>query len=254
MRVPRKTLAVDLIRKAVRPKVALPATPLSGGPEGPEGPEGPKGEKGETGKEGPPGSATMNGFKEPCRVATTANIAIATALNPGDAIDGVTLAEGDRVLVWKQTTTKENGLWIVGAVPVRATDADGAGELRAGTTVRVQEGTVNARREFTIVTAGLITPGTTSHDWSPITQSGTAEITWTAEGQKSDVITVLHDLKLEPKAVQLTLWRSEATEVAVVPGLVEGSKSATQFKIKAIGSIKIAAGTKIKVDWTATLW
>ena len=41
--------------------------------------------------------------KQSCQVATTANITIATALNSGDSIDGVTLANGDRVLVKDQS-------------------------------------------------------------------------------------------------------------------------------------------------------
>lgn len=120
--------------------------------------------KGESGKEGPAGAATMNGFKEPVKAAATGNIAIATALNPGDTLDGVALAENDRVLVPKQTTKKENGIWIVKAVPVRATDADAAGELRGGTTVYVEQGT-QAGRTYVIATAGSITPGTTEHVW-----------------------------------------------------------------------------------------
>lgn len=45
------------------------------------------------------GSAVNGDWKENARVATTATINIATALNDGDEIDGVTLADGDRVLV-----------------------------------------------------------------------------------------------------------------------------------------------------------
>ena len=134
----------------------------------PKGDKGDAGATGETGREGPAGAATMADFKESVRAATTANITISTALNPGDTLDGVVLAENDRVLVKDQTTTKENGIWIVRASPARATDADAAGELSGGTTVYVEEGTRNKRRVFTIVTAGSITPGTTSHEWKQL--------------------------------------------------------------------------------------
>ena len=53
------------------------------------------------------------------RCATTANITIATALNAGDSIDGVTLAAGDRVLVKNQTTASQNGIYIVSDSPAR---------------------------------------------------------------------------------------------------------------------------------------
>ncbi len=63
-------------------------------------------------------------WKQPCRVATTANIAISTALNAGDTIDGVTLVAGDRVFVKSQTAGAENGIWVTAATPVRAFDMD----------------------------------------------------------------------------------------------------------------------------------
>ena len=53
------------------------------------------------------------------RCATTANITIATALNNGDTLDGVTLSTGDRVLVKNQSTASQNGIYIVGATPTR---------------------------------------------------------------------------------------------------------------------------------------
>ncbi len=56
------------------------------------------------------------------RVATTAGIAISTALNNGDVIDGVTLATDDRVLVKDQSSAAQNGIYIVGASPARAYD------------------------------------------------------------------------------------------------------------------------------------
>ena len=49
-------------------------------------------------------------IKDSVRVATTANINIATDLNVGDTIDGVTLVDGDRVLVKNQST---QGKWYL---------------------------------------------------------------------------------------------------------------------------------------------
>ena len=46
------------------------------------------------------------------RAATTANITIATALNNGDTLDGVTLATNDLVLVKDQSTAIQNGVYI----------------------------------------------------------------------------------------------------------------------------------------------
>ena len=69
--------------------------------------------------------------KDSCAAATTANITISTALNNGDTLDGVTLSTNDRVLVKDQSTSSENGIYVVGASPARASDlaagADAAG-------------------------------------------------------------------------------------------------------------------------------
>ena len=54
-------------------------------------------------------------------VATTANITIATALVTGQELDGITLDAGMKVLVKNQTTTHQNGIYTVGAVPARST-------------------------------------------------------------------------------------------------------------------------------------
>lgn len=77
------------------------------------------------------------------RAATTANITIATALNNADALDGVTLATGDYVLVKDQSAPAENGVYVVGVSPARATEFDTYDE-HPGSLVAVQEGTSNA--------------------------------------------------------------------------------------------------------------
>lgn len=78
--------------------------------------------------------------------ATTTNVDLATALENGDTLDGVTLATGNRILVKNQTTTSENGIYVVQASgqPVRATDFDTATEVDSGDFVFVYSGTVNA--------------------------------------------------------------------------------------------------------------
>lgn len=88
--------------------------------------------------------------KEAVRAATTAAITIATDLNVGDVIDGVTLANGDRVLVKNQAAAEENGIYIAGASPARATDFDSLTPIDEinGAYVAVQEGTANQGKLF----------------------------------------------------------------------------------------------------------
>lgn len=76
------------------------------------------------------------------RAATTVDIATPTALNSGDTIDGVTLAGGDLVLVKDQAMTAENGLYVIGVSPARASGL-AAYDQHAGALVTVQEGTIN---------------------------------------------------------------------------------------------------------------
>lgn len=84
------------------------------------------------------------------RARTTANITIATALNSGDIIDGVTLANGDLVLVDSQSTPAEDGIYEVAASPARATGPNGllAGDDARGLAVSVAEGTANGDKTF----------------------------------------------------------------------------------------------------------
>ena len=51
-------------------------------------------------------------FKNPCRAATTGNVNVTAGSSPL-TVDGVTLAAGDRVLVWQQGTPSENGIYRV---------------------------------------------------------------------------------------------------------------------------------------------
>ncbi len=81
--------------------------------------------------------------RETVRAATTGNITIATALNNGDVLDGVTLATDDLVLVKNQTAPEENGIFVVGASPARYGEFDTYDE-HAGAQIVVQEGTANA--------------------------------------------------------------------------------------------------------------
>lgn len=72
--------------------------------------------------------AAINGlsWKQAVRLASTANVVLASALEAGDTIDGEVLVTGDRVLLKDQTNTTENGIYVVKAsgAPDRSTDMD----------------------------------------------------------------------------------------------------------------------------------
>jgi len=81
------------------------------------------------------------------RVATTANITIATALNASDTLDGITLADGDKVLVKSQSSAEQNGIYVVGSTPARDSLFDTYDE-HVGALIHVEEGSTNADKLF----------------------------------------------------------------------------------------------------------
>lgn len=81
--------------------------------------------------------------------------------------------------------------------------------------------------------------------------AGNVTAEWTGEEFRSQVVTVNHTLGAIPKSVQLTPQTSEASTVPVTARLIEGSKTATQFKFMLQAPVKVVAGTKVKVDWAA---
>ena len=82
---------------------------------------------------------------EAVATATTANIDLATQLEAGDVIDGLTLEASMRVMVKNQTLPAENGIYVVQATgpAVRASDFDTSNEIRSGDFVYVRNGTIN---------------------------------------------------------------------------------------------------------------
>ena len=118
--------------------------------------------------------------KQSVRVASTANLVIATGLVAGEVIDGVTLVAGDRVLLKDQTTTSQNGIYVAVAsgAASRSSDANGTadtGELKSGTFAFVEEGTVNFDSGFVISTDGTITVGSTGITWTQFSGAGSFE-------------------------------------------------------------------------------
>lgn len=82
-------------------------------------------------------------WKDNVRVATTGNLDLSS---PGATIDGITMTNGDRVLVLLQTDQSENGIyvWTGASDPLtRAADSD-TGEKLLNAIVPVDEGSSNA--------------------------------------------------------------------------------------------------------------
>ena len=118
--------------------------------------------------------------KQSVRVATVSPINLASDLEAGDTIDGVTLVAGDRVLVKNQSTAIENGIYVAVAsgAASRSSDANGTpdtGELLPGTFTFVEEGTVNSDKGFVVSTNGTITIDVTQIAWTQFSGAGSFE-------------------------------------------------------------------------------
>ena len=112
-------------------------------------------------------------IKESVRAATTESINIASYA--GENIDGVTIANGNRILVKNQVNSVENGIYVFSSGALSRADDAGNGELTAGSFTFVEEGTVNADTGWVISTNNPITVGSTAITWTQF--SGTGQIT-----------------------------------------------------------------------------
>lgn len=112
-------------------------------------------------------TATRDNLRRRSRVraATTGNVTIATALNPGDTIDGVVLASGDWVLVRAQTTGSQNGIYMVDVTPARVPEYMTWSDHVAAQII-VSEGTINAGSLWQCLAVSGGTLGTTAMVWS----------------------------------------------------------------------------------------
>jgi len=112
------------------------------------------------------------------RVASTANVIIASELENGDVIDGVTLVTGNRVLLKNQTTTSQNGLYTVVAsgTASRDTEFDIISEI-AGQLILVSEGTTNADLMFLCTTDTSATLGSSAISYTQVFPSSGGTVT-----------------------------------------------------------------------------
>lgn len=173
-------------------------------------------------------------WKANVRAASTANMAVASAIINGASMDGVTLATGDRVLLKNQTAGAENGIYVVAAsgAASRATDADTATEVK-NAAVRVSEGTANADTMFQMITDGAITLGTTSLSWT-VFGGG---VSYTADGNGLELSGSQFALELDGTSLSKGSSGLRIGTAAAGAGLVESS-----------GILAVGAGTGITVN------
>jgi hypothetical protein len=100
----------------------------------------------------------------PCRLAFSTEAETTFAGSAPDAVDGVTTAVGDRILVTAQTTASKNGIYVVtdlgagvdDATWARANDLNATAEVGLGYKVRVLYGTVHACTDWQVTAAPAV--------------------------------------------------------------------------------------------------
>ena len=138
--------------------------------------------------------------------ASTANVNISNALEAGDAIDGVTLVSGDRVLLKNQSTATENGLYLaVGSgagTASRDPEHDSISELSGGMIV-VNQGSVNDNKIFLCTTDSDGSIGSTNITYTQVTpsNSGTVESIATGTGIDGGTITTTGTISIDSTVV-----------------------------------------------------
>ena len=148
-----------------------------------------------------------------CRVATTANITTATDLQAGDTIDGVTLVEGDRILVKNQSTDTQNGIYLTAASgqnAARDPEFDTVAEL-AGQMVIVQEGSAGADKFFLCTTDNSGSIGSVNITFTTVQPSNVGDVT--LNGTQTLTNKTLTD------AVAIT----NSVTGEIIPGKIEGT-------------------------------
>ena len=115
-------------------------------------------------------------IKDSVKVASTANITVASALINNSTVDGVSVDTGDRVLLKNQTDASENGIYVVvgSGAASRADDANSNADVTSGLFVFVEQGTANGDNGY-VLTTNSVDLGTTNLTFTQFSGAGAVE-------------------------------------------------------------------------------
>jgi hypothetical protein len=166
--------------------------------------------------------------KQGVRAASTADL----TLSGEQTVDGIALVTGDRVLVKDQTSTEENGIYIVSAGAwSRSTDADIGSEL-SGAFVSVKLGTDNAATgwwQANIVT----TIGTDPVQFNQFFGAGS----FTADGQGIELTGSTFSLELDGSTLSKSAAGLRVAALGITNAEVSNSAAIAYSKLALTNSI-----------------
>lgn len=137
--------------------------------------------------------SSVSDYKDSVRVVLRSNLNLAANVF---SIDGITLADKDRVLLVGQTNQSQNGIysWSVSTGKLtRATDADSIFELSAGNKVYVEEGITQGKSSWTLITQGILTPGTSALVFSKESRINATDVSGTYGSSGKTVVLALDE-------------------------------------------------------------
>lgn len=116
-------------------------------------------------------------YKDPVVAATDGTSIDLSSSTDANPVDGVTLSDGDRVLLKDQTDASENGIYeaVFHDDPsswIRTSDADEDDEVTSGMYVFVEEGTANQNSAYVLETDDPITVGSTALNFTIFGRAG----------------------------------------------------------------------------------
>ena len=180
--------------------------------------------------------------KESVKVATTANLSatydngagtLTAGSNGAISIDGVTLSQGDRLLVKDQSTDTQNGIYTVTTVGdgstayvlSRAPDADTASELTGGTFFFVEQGSTNADNGYVATHNGTPTFGSTSITFAQFSGAGqiSAGDALTKTGNQLDVAVDDTTIEISSDALQIKSTYAGQTSITTLGTITQGT-------------------------------
>ncbi len=162
--------------------------------------------------------------------ATTGNIDLGGSVL---AVDGVTIASGDRVLVRAQTDATENGIYVSnGTTLSRAIDYDAAAEIQAGDFVFVSDGTLYNNTGWVQENA-VATLDTDDIVWSQFSGAGTftAGDGLTLDGTEFNVVGTADRISVAADAIDIASTYVGQTSITTVGTIATGTWEATDVAV-----------------------